>query len=160
VGTKVVLLEFSRNPKSYRTKLMECDELRECRDSLVAQGFTSELPSLAKVFVPPEMFEATMEAIRRAKIKLQARHLLVAPELEDTVKRLLQTPMNPEEIRPKKRSVLPLGFAGASVQADLEIFASRTFIDIKRGAFESAMGRRRSAALQFAVCPGTLVGPT
>jgi len=131
IASAVVLLEFSRNPRSYHQALLECAELKECRDALVASGFKPELPSLAKVFIPPEMFEATMEAVRLGGRQLEARHVLVTPELESTVVQVLRTPGNPEKIRCKSRAIVPLGFAQASVQADQPIVVSRTFIDVK-----------------------------
>merc|ERR1712129_332461 len=56
-ASKIYLLEFSRDPKSYHEALLECDELQCCRKALIAHGFHPELPCGAKVFVPPETFE-------------------------------------------------------------------------------------------------------
>ncbi|CAE8587396.1 unnamed protein product [Polarella glacialis] len=132
VASTVILLEFSRNPKTYHRALMGCDELRDCRDALTARGFKAELSSLAKVFVPPEMFEASMEAIRIAEWMLEARHVLVTPELEDTVKNVVKQALrNTDKVKFKGRHRVPLAFAEASLLSDQEIMVSRTFINVK-----------------------------
>lgn len=127
----VILLEFSRDPRSYHDKLRECQELKECRDALEKAGAASELPSLAKVFVPPEMYDATMEAVRIFGLELRGRHVLVTPEFEETVKHVVHVPGNPEKVRPTGRGIVPLGFAGASLQADAKIEVTHTFVHIK-----------------------------
>jgi len=131
LSKQVVLLEFSRNPEWYHSTLRECPELQACRDALAAQGFTFELPSKARVFVPPEMFEAVMEATRiHLGCDLLPRHVLVTTDLEETVLAVLKQPGNPEKVRCKGRGTLPLGSAAACIQHQLDIDVKRTFIDV------------------------------
>ena len=91
------------------------------------------MPSLTKVFPSPNVFEAALETVQVATGRpLEARHVLVATELEDIVVQVLMIlPKYPEKVRRKSRCVGPLGFAEASLQSDLPIVVNRTFIDVK-----------------------------
>jgi len=56
-ATRIILLEYSRNDW-FRRALLESSELGECRQSKVDVGHCPKLPSGAKCFVPPNIFEA------------------------------------------------------------------------------------------------------
>jgi hypothetical protein len=128
----VILLEFSRDPRSLHDALRNCRELKDCRDALENAGAASELPSLAKVFVPPEKYDATMEAVRLFGLELQGRHVLVAPELEEMVKRVIKEgTRGSAKVRSTGRGIVPLGFAAASMQVDAKIEVTHTFVHIK-----------------------------
>lgn len=131
LSKQVVLLEFSRDPAWYHSTLQQCPELQPVRDALAVHGFPFELPSMAKAFVPPEMFEAVMEATRiHLGFDLLPRHVLVTTDLEDTVLAVLKQNKSKEKVRCKGRGTLPLGSATACVQHQLEIEVKRTFIDV------------------------------
>lgn len=125
----VILLEFSRDPRSFHDALRECEDLKDIRDALKSAGAESELPSLTKVFVPPEMYDAVMEAVRIFGLELHGRHVLVVRELEENVKRVVHT--KGSKVRPTGRGIVPLGFAEASLQADAKIEVTHTFVHIK-----------------------------
>jgi len=56
-ATRIILLEYSRNDW-FRRALLESPELGECRQAMVDVGHCPKLPSGAKCFVPPNIFEA------------------------------------------------------------------------------------------------------
>jgi len=128
-GVSVILLEFSRDPRSYHDSLRECQELKEYRDALEEAGAASELSSLAKIYVPPEIYDATMEAVRIFKLKLHGRHVIAEPGIEKTVTNAAEN--RDERVRLQGRAIVPLGFAGASLQADAKIEVTHTFFHMK-----------------------------
>jgi len=127
----VYLLEFRRDPASFHRALMESKELEACKSALLASGFNFELPCGAKVFVPADMFEATMMAIEFGSLKLQSRHVIVTEDLEEVVMHVLQPLANSEKVRRKSRHCVPIGFAEEASQMRESIIVSRTFINIR-----------------------------
>jgi TPR repeat protein len=125
----VVLLEFSRDPRSFHEALRDCPALKECRDALENAGAIVELPSLAKVYVPPEVYDATMEAVRIFGLELQARHVIAWPGIEETV--TIAAENRAAKVKLQGRAVIPLGLAAASVQAGAKIEVTRTFVHTK-----------------------------
>jgi hypothetical protein len=54
---EILLLEFSRDRKSYHDTLMHCEELEESRQALRRSGFNPEHPSGAKQILSPSDYE-------------------------------------------------------------------------------------------------------
>jgi len=132
VVPSVVLLEFSRDPQSFHRALLMCDELEPRRARLKDQGFPVHLPSGAKVFVEPEIYAATMEAVRIAAFDLKPRHVLVDAALEGVVERVVKSHVGKlEKVKHKGRTEVPLTFADAALNMNAEVVVSRTFIHIK-----------------------------
>jgi len=135
----VLLLEFSRDPQSFHDALLTCPELQDTRDSLVASGFSPDLPSGAKMFVPPELCEVTLEAVRLQSIRLKPRHVLVHPDLESRVIKAISVSKNHvstgckgrEKVRCKGRKLVPLQTAEATLQMDHPLVVQRTFLHVK-----------------------------
>jgi hypothetical protein len=125
----IILLEFSRDPESYRKRLMRCEELRNYRDALTDAGFPWQLPSLTKVFASPSKYAAALEALRIFGLTLQGRHVLAEPELEELVVRVAEN--RAERVKLSGRAVIPLSLAEASVQADVKIRVTHTFVHLK-----------------------------
>jgi hypothetical protein len=82
---RVVLLRFSRCPKTFRVALSQAPELAYWRYKLEGCGFASELSSGANVFVEPPHYEAALEAIRLSKLTLFPEHVIVDTSLADIV---------------------------------------------------------------------------
>ena len=90
VGTVPVrILEYKRSPKGYRTRLLTCPQLEACRLALHEAGFSSELPSGAKLFVHPEHVQFAMAAIAAAQLDLKPRHVIVSADYESAVEEAL-----------------------------------------------------------------------
>merc|ERR1719247_3270226 len=84
-GPRVVLLKFSRRPRSLGEALLNAPELADCIQALQSHGFHVELQSGAKVFVHPEHYEATLEAIRLGGWTLFPNHVVTEVHLEEVV---------------------------------------------------------------------------
>ena len=90
VGTVPVrILEYRRSPKGYRTRLLTCPQLEACRLALHEAGFSSELPSGAKLFVHQEQVRFAMDAIAEAQLDLKPRHVIVSADYESAVEEAL-----------------------------------------------------------------------
>merc|ERR1712045_774915 len=70
----------------FRRALLESSELGEFRQALVNAGHCPELPSGAKCFVPPNLFEAVVQALTEKDVETHKRHVIVTEDIEDTVK--------------------------------------------------------------------------
>eukprot|EP00928_Gymnodinium_smaydae_P066040 TRINITY_DN49093_c0_g1_i1.p1 TRINITY_DN49093_c0_g1~~TRINITY_DN49093_c0_g1_i1.p1 ORF type:complete len:499 (-),score=73.92 TRINITY_DN49093_c0_g1_i1:217-1713(-) len=135
----VLLLEFSRDPQSFHDALQTCPELQDTRDSLVASGFSPDLPSGAKLFVPPELCEVTLEAVRLQGIQLRPRHVLVHSDLESVIIKAISVSKDHmttrckgrEKVRCKGRKLVPLKTAELTLQMDHPIVVQRTFLHVK-----------------------------
>jgi len=127
----VLLLEFSRDPKSFHHALLTCAELQYSRDLLTESGFSPELPSQAKVFVPPELYEVTLEAVRLQGIQLKPRHVIVHSDLEELVIDAVRGCKGREKVRCKDRRLVPLNAAGETLQLDHPVVVCRTFLHVK-----------------------------
>jgi len=135
----VLCLEFSRDPQSFHEALLTHPELQDSRELMVARGFSPELPSGAKMFVPPELCEVTLEAVRLQGIQLKPRHVLVHADLEDLVMNAVSASKGHassrckgrEKVRCKARKVVPLGTAEASLQMEHSLVVRRTFLHVK-----------------------------
>jgi hypothetical protein len=126
---KVVLLSFSRSPRSYRNILLASPALATWRQRLSDCGYAVELESGAKIFVHPEHYEAVLEAIRLGGWGLFPRHVIVDPELEATVSDIV---MNlGENIYPRAAGTIPLAFSSATSQMETKPSIERTFITFR-----------------------------
>jgi hypothetical protein len=87
---EILLLEFSRDRKSYHDTLMHCEELEESRQALRRSGFNPEHPSGAKQILSPSDYEAALDVACRGNWRLKPRHVLVSDNLEDVVIRAVR----------------------------------------------------------------------
>jgi len=131
VESSTVLLEFSRDPKSFHQALLNCTALSDCRTALQEHGYSAELPSQAKIFVPPHLFEPCLEAVRLAGHELKPRHVLVTTDLEGAVMQAVKEPGNPSKVRCKSRRTVPLGLGTAACDIDAPVVIRRTFIEVR-----------------------------
>jgi len=138
----VVILEFSRNEEWFRRVLLESEELEECRQALREACLSPELPSGAKCFVSPNMFEAVVQALREQGIKTGKRHVIVSTELEDIVKHVVEVGRQSVSRRErgsfkmKVRSEVDVTLGAklhqsSGVGANPFVLIKRTFIDVK-----------------------------
>lgn len=127
----VVLLTFSRSPRSFRTILAEAVELAAYRDALAQNGCAWELKSGTKIFVKPDHYEPTLEAVRSAGWSLARQHIIVDVELAEVVPGLLRCLPGRESVRSQGAVKVPLAFAAASLQFGSDIVVSKTFINIR-----------------------------
>jgi len=139
IPRKVCLMEFKRDPESFHHTLLNCPELKSCRDALAAWGFNPELPSQAKAFVRPDLFEATLEAVSLQGFALKGRHVLVEPDLEEVVQRVLKVSADTslgckgsEGVTVKRQLLVPIAFAQEVVQSELPVLVKRTFIEVSK----------------------------
>jgi len=132
VAPYVYLLTYSRSPRAFRDALMHSPALAECRQALQDHGFQVELPTGAKVFEPPQLRPAVIEAIRLGGLQLTRVHVVVSPDLEDTVRHLIDAIPKKEKVYPRGSGPtrVPLGFAGAVARGDAPTLVSRTFIQV------------------------------
>merc|ERR1719482_1640490 len=132
-GPRVVLLKFSRRPRALGEALLHAPELADCIQALQSHGFQVELQSGAKVFVHPEHYEATLEAIRLGGWTLFPNHVVTEVHLEEVVLGIVKKLRREsgESVHPKGSRVVPLGFATAAAQQDSEVRVARTFIEIR-----------------------------
>jgi len=130
-STSVYLLEFSRDPESFDRALLHAEQLQDCQGALRAHGYSALLPSGAKAFLRPEVFVATLDAVRLLSLDLKPRHVLVVAELEETVTRIVKSLDHDQRVKCKGRTTVPLAFASAALQSSLDVIISRTFVDIK-----------------------------
>jgi len=77
-ATRIILLEYSRNDW-FRRALLESPELGECRQAMVDVGHCPKLPSGAKCFMPPNIFEAVVRALSEKHVETHKRHVLLCP---------------------------------------------------------------------------------
>jgi len=98
-----VILETSRDPKSLRTALWEAKELEETRRALAFAGFSIELPCGAKIFVSPSQYQTAVSELNARDIKLKPKHVIVAPEYESLVTRVISGLPSKERVRIQSR---------------------------------------------------------
>jgi len=130
-GPRILLLKFSRRPAALRASLTKAPELVACKETLEEHGFSSELPSGAKVFVSWEHYEPALEAVRLAGMKLFPDNVLVDESLEPVVLQLVHQLRGRNWVHPKDSQVVPLAFPQAALQAEHQIDVSRTFIHVR-----------------------------
>lgn len=107
----VHLIQYSRHPQSLRRALLEGPELKPCRDSLAACGFSCEQPSGAKVFVAPEQFEAVLAAIQEKDLK--PWHVVASEDFEEAVAHAVQQLPSQQQVREKGHSTVECSGCGA-----------------------------------------------
>lgn len=130
-GPRVVILRFSRCPKSLGEALLHAPELVGCAEALKVRGFSVELEKGAKVFVHPELYEATLEAVRLGAWTLCPNHVITEVRLEEVVLRVVNRLPSRDSVHPKGSQTVPLGFASFAVEHDSEISVTRSFIEVR-----------------------------
>jgi hypothetical protein len=110
IDAKVVLLTFSRDPKSLAQTLLQAEMLAPWKEALTAEGLDVELPSGAKIFVRPERHGPAVEAIRLYGLSLKPKHVVVDVELEQDVLKLVES-LRPQKVYAKARAIMPLALA-------------------------------------------------
>jgi len=102
---QIILIDFSRNPKTLRDVLRECATFASCCHQ--------QLPdSGGHVIVRPEVLRDALAAIEREGWALKRRHLVVAEEAEELVMRCIRERLaSKEQVRPRSRTVASLAAA-------------------------------------------------
>eukprot|EP00933_Yihiella_yeosuensis_P070128 TRINITY_DN7764_c0_g1_i1.p1 TRINITY_DN7764_c0_g1~~TRINITY_DN7764_c0_g1_i1.p1 ORF type:complete len:591 (-),score=94.32 TRINITY_DN7764_c0_g1_i1:217-1989(-) len=103
----VHIIQYSRHPKTLGQALLKGEELKACRDSLAARGYSCEQPSGAKIFVLPEQFEAVIAAI--ADQDLKPWHVIVSDEFEKLVVQAVKKLPSSEQVKEKHRKAVVSG---------------------------------------------------
>jgi len=81
-GPKVAVMKFSRFPAEFKQVVETCPQIELYGQALKAHKFKTVLDNGAKVFVRPEHYIATMNAITTMEAgKLFSSHMVVEPEL-------------------------------------------------------------------------------
>jgi len=81
---KVHILEYSRVPMCFDKALLECPDLAQCRKCLGEERVKHK--SCAKIFVPPELYAATVYEMERDDEKFQSRHVVASDEFLEVVR--------------------------------------------------------------------------
>lgn len=155
-NARMVLLKFSRRPLAFREALLQSPELIAYRKALEEQGFAAELASGAKVFVSPDHYEATIEAIRISGWQLFPDHVIVDPSLVDIVEGLVRSLPRGQRVYSRGSTVVPLGFAQAAMEMDADVSICKTFVDIRipSSLFSSSTGPRTVSTTEADVRKG------
>jgi len=131
VGIHVLLLKVSRRPGGLREALLASPDLSPCRHALEEHGFAVKLRSGAYVFVRPENYQPTMEAIRLQGRKLYPNNIIADVELEKVVKDVVRSLPGRDKVYTKRGvEVIPLAFPSAVASSNYRVSVRRTFIDI------------------------------
>jgi hypothetical protein len=112
----VVQLKFNKCHKQFWKSLETAPELATVREGLSAAGHSFVLPSNAKIFVYPEHYQGVTQAIDARGERLFADHVLIEPEFESIVKKVVAKVAQP---KPGSRSVIefPVMSSGVMSQA-------------------------------------------
>lgn len=130
-GPRVVLLKFSRRPRSFTEALLQAPELADCIEALQSHGFCAELQCGAKIFVRPEHYSATLEAIRLGGWKLFPNHVVTEVYLEQVVLGIVEKLPWRASVHPRGSHVVPLGFATSAAEHEGNIQVARTFVQVR-----------------------------
>lgn len=84
--SEVFVLTYKRSPKEFRNALLMAPQLAECRQALEAVNLSSTLAGGAKVFVQPPLYQSVVNALRRRRLNLKARHVICAGEFLQSLK--------------------------------------------------------------------------
>merc|ERR1711862_168172 len=106
IPDSVHVLEFSRSPQSFRDCLLHCPALEECREALSTNGFSSELPAGAKLFVRPQQVKPVMQALSSEGWNLKPRHVIVNDEFEDVVVKAVASLRSSDRVKQKSRATI------------------------------------------------------
>eukprot|EP00928_Gymnodinium_smaydae_P075972 TRINITY_DN58996_c0_g1_i1.p1 TRINITY_DN58996_c0_g1~~TRINITY_DN58996_c0_g1_i1.p1 ORF type:complete len:496 (-),score=77.76 TRINITY_DN58996_c0_g1_i1:372-1811(-) len=122
--SRLMLLNFSRHPKSFERGLMRDESLREAREALNRAGLSLRLPSGAFVFVDPDEYSAAMVALEGKTTT--ASDVIVSERLEPVVRAAVASATSHRD-NVRVREVHPLGYAGED-----PIVVERTFLSVPR----------------------------
>lgn len=120
VSSSVYLLEYSRSPQSFRSCFLTCPKLQECHALLIDNGYDTELPSGAKIFVSPDQFQPVMQTLSAECWELKPRHIIVNDDFEEAVVQTVNSLRSSDRIKQKTRAVLELGKDLDHAQASTE----------------------------------------
>mmetsp|Transcript_76886 Transcript_76886/g.135450 ORF Transcript_76886/g.135450 Transcript_76886/m.135450 type:complete len:579 (+) Transcript_76886:87-1823(+) len=86
---QAIIFKVQRPSKRINELLEESDDphIASIRDALRGRW---ELESKAKIFVPPDHYEAVLQEIERQDLKLYAEHIVASPELGPVLSKLLR----------------------------------------------------------------------
>merc|ERR1719210_2938035 len=85
-----MVLQYSQSGEWLRRALMEGPELQEERAALSGAGLSATLPSGAKIFVAPEIFQAVEQHLKEDGWELKTSHVVVAETLEEKVRAVVE----------------------------------------------------------------------
>lgn len=122
--SRLVLLNFTRHPRSFEAGLMADEGLREVREALNRSGLDLRLKSGAFVFVSPDEYPVVMLAVKGKT--LTASHVIVPERLEPVVRAAVDLATSHRD-NVRVRGVQDLGFAGED-----PVIVERTFLSIPR----------------------------
>jgi len=120
----LVLLNFTRHPRSFEAGLMNDENLREARETLQRAGLELRLASGAFVFVSPDEYPTLLLAVEGRA--LTASHVIVSEMLEPVV-RAAVTSATSHRDNVRLREKQDLGYAG-----EQPVIPERTFLSVPR----------------------------
>merc|ERR1712167_152602 len=94
---------MGRHPPAFDEKLLQGEELRECREALARAGKDCKLPCGTKVFVAPSEYRAAMSAMNGKR--LGPSFVIVSEALEPVVMAAAHLPSK-ENVRVRDRQTL------------------------------------------------------
>ena len=91
----VIMHKFNNCRMPFFETLMNAKEFASLRKALSEEGHDQVLTSKAKVFVKPHLYQAVVETLSWGE-PLQAEHIIMEPELETTVIRIVKKISRPK----------------------------------------------------------------
>jgi len=122
--SRLVMLNFTRHPKSFEAGIMHDEGLREVREALNRSGLRLRLPSGAFVVLSPDEYPVAMQAVKDTQ--LTASHVIVSEALEPVVLAAVYSATSHRD-NVRVRHVQDLGYAG-----EAPVIVERTFLSTPR----------------------------
>jgi len=122
--SRLVMLNFTRHPKSFEAGIMHDEGLREVREALNRSGLRFRLPSGAFVVLSPDEYPVAMQAVKDTQ--LTASHVIVSEALEPVVLAAVYSATSHRD-NVRVRHVQDLGYAG-----EAPVIVERTFLSTPR----------------------------
>jgi len=87
---KIVVSQYSHGSEWLRHALMDGPELEEERRELLEAGFSPTLPSAAKIFVPPGVFETVVQHLDKIGLESKSSHVIFTANLQDKIEAVVE----------------------------------------------------------------------
>ena len=111
--TEIVLMGFSRTPRAFYACLRDCEELQGCR-------LAGDVDATVLVFVHSWM-RSEVEEVLKGGLEFEQLHVVVVPELEETVMRATRTLPSRAQVRLKRRGVVSLRVGNSHCHAGTRV---------------------------------------
>jgi len=105
VPEKLKVFKVQRYNNSVKQALLRNPEIQMCTESLLGAGFNFELEKGAKFFGRPDQFTPMMCAMRAAKFQPKFYHVIVALDLEQSVRSVIRS-LSREQVKLKPERIM------------------------------------------------------